>query len=112
MPTANLPPSSGAFGSTRKPPAVPLKFGVNSKARSSSLAKLSQLSQNSSVSLLVAERLRSTWAACPTPSKLTALSVSLGRAPVAPNPGVPIGVALAPPLPSTRVVPTESPIRQ
>ena len=36
--TPKRPPSCGEFGSTRKPPASALKFGVNSKARSSSSA--------------------------------------------------------------------------
>ena len=37
-PTPNVPPYWGAFGSTRKPPSVPLKLGVNSIARLSSPA--------------------------------------------------------------------------
>ena len=90
-PTANWPPCSGALGSTRKPPGPWLKFGVNSIARRSLLAYASQFSQNSTVSLLVADRLRLALAAeSLVPLKLTAVSVSSDSAPGAPSVGVPV----------------------
>ena len=53
----------------KKPPLVLLEFGVNSKARSLLFEKLDHFSQNSTVSLLVPERLSAALAASLLPSK-------------------------------------------
>ena len=49
IPTPNVPPNSGALGSTRKPPAFSLKLGVNSSASASLLAYWFHFNQNSTV---------------------------------------------------------------
>src|SRR5919199_1734670 len=54
--TPKLPLFCGAFGSMRKPPALSLKFEVNSIARRSSSAYAFHFIQNSTVTLLVPER--------------------------------------------------------
>ena len=75
-------------------------------------AYASQFSQNSTVTLFVADRLRLAVAAELVPLKLTEVSVSSDSAPGAPSVGVPVRVAGAVPLESARVVPLASPIRQ
>ena len=110
--TANCPPCSPALGSIRKPPAVELKFGVNSIARASLLAKLFHRIQNSTVTALVLVRLRFALAVSLTPSKPTEVSGSLESAPGAPSVGPPAAVALLLPVESTSVVPLGSPMRQ
>jgi hypothetical protein len=56
MATPNVPPNCGASGSTRKPPKLSLKFGVNSIASASSLEKLFHFSQNSTVIAVFVDR--------------------------------------------------------
>ena len=112
MATPNLPPSWGALGSIRKPPAVELKLGVNSIARSSFSWKAFHFIQNSTVTWVVPERERFAVAASSRPSKLTAPSVSPEIAPGAPSVGEPTVVALLFPKASVRVVPLVSSMRQ
>ncbi len=79
-----VPPNSPALGSTRKPPAFALKFGVNSIASASLLAYGFHFSQNSIVTLLVPERFSGMAPESLAPLKLIAVLGSRSRR-AAPN---------------------------
>ena len=109
IPTPNVPPYSGALGSTRKPPGVSLKFGVNSIASASLLAYAFHFSQNSTVTWLVPERFMLGMAPLSlVPLKASAVLASPSTAPSSPN-VPPAIVPLALPLLSLTVGPAVSP---